>query len=62
MVLNADYMIYYILTIVLSVIGMIVSARLKSKFNHYSQIGLRSNKSGAEIAQEMLRYYGIHNV
>ncbi len=62
MVLNADYMIWYILTIVLSVVGMIVSARLKSKFNHYSQIGLRSNKSGSEIAQDMLRYYGLHNV
>jgi Zn-dependent membrane protease YugP len=55
-------MIYYILTIVMSVIGMIISARLQSKFKTYSMMGLRSNKSGKEIAQEMLNYYGIHDV
>lgn len=62
MILNSDYMIYYILTIVMSVIGMIISSRLQSKFKTYSMIGLRSNKSGKEIAQEMLNYYGIHDV
>lgn len=60
MVLNADYMIWYI--IVLSVIGMIISGRLQSKFKTYSAIGLRSNKSGREVAQEMLNYYGIPEV
>ncbi|MFZ1256224.1 MAG: zinc metallopeptidase [Saprospiraceae bacterium] len=59
---NADYMIYYILTIVLSLIGMFVSNRLQSKFKTYSLMGLRSNKSGKEIAEEMLNYYGIHEV
>lgn len=62
MIFNADYMIYYILTIVLSLIGMFVSNRLQSKFKTYSLMGLRSNKSGKEIAEEMLNYYGIHEV
>jgi Zn-dependent membrane protease YugP len=62
MVLNADYMIWYVLTIALSVVGMIVSGRLQSKFKKYSMMGLRSNKSGKEVAQEMLNYYGIHDV
>jgi Zn-dependent membrane protease YugP len=62
MVLNADYMIWYVLTIALSVVGMIVSRRLQSKFKKYSMMGLRSNKSGKEVAQEMLSYYGIHDV
>ncbi len=62
MVLNADYMIYYVLTIALSVVGMIVSGRLQSKFKAYSKVGLRNNKSGREIAEDMLHYYGLHNV
>ena len=55
-------MIYMILTVALSFVGMFVSNRLQSKFKTYSQIGLRSNKSGKEIAEEMLAYYGIHDV
>jgi Zn-dependent membrane protease YugP len=62
MVLNSDYMIYYVLTIVLTIVGMIVSARLQSKFKTYSLLPLQSGKSGKEIAQEMLNYYGIHDV
>lgn len=62
MVLNPDYMIYYVLTIGLSVVGMLVSARLQSKFKTYSKVGLRNNKSGREIAEDMLAYYGLHNV
>lgn len=39
-----------------------VSWRLRSKFNEYSQVGLSNGLSGAEIAQEMLRQNGIHDV
>lgn len=53
---------YYFIIIGFSVIGMIVSGRLKSKFNKYSQIPLRANLSGAEIAKKMLDYYGVHDV
>lgn len=62
MVLNADYMIWYVLTIALSLVGMFVSNRLQSKFKTYSMMGLRSNLSGKEVAESMLNYYGIHDV
>ena len=53
---------YFILGGLLSLIGMMVSGRLKSKFQQYSQVGLRSNMSGREVAAAMLRHYGINDV
>ncbi len=53
---------YYFIVIAFSVLGMIVSGRLKSKFNKYSRIQLRNNLSGAEIASKMLEYFGINDV
>lgn len=53
---------YYVLAGGLSLIGMFISGRLKSKFAHYAQFGLRANMSGAEVAERMLRHYGIHDV
>ncbi len=53
---------YYVLAGVLSLVGMFVSSRLKSKFAHYAQFGLRANLTGAEVADKMLRHYGIHDV
>lgn len=44
------------------IIGMIVSARLKSKFQRYSQIHLTRDLTGAEIARLMLADNGIHDV
>ena len=41
---------------------MIISSRLKSKFNKYSQIPLHSGKSGAETARDMLDHFGIMDV
>lgn len=55
-------MIYYVLVGGLTLLGMFVSGRLKSKFAHYSQFGLRADLSGAEVAERMLRYYGINDV
>ena len=46
----------------LSLVGMVVSGRLKSKFAHYAQFGLRANMTGAEVAAAMLRHYGISDV
>ena len=57
-----DYYIYMLIAGVLSLIGMFVSSRLKSKFNYYNQIGLRSGMSGKEVAEAMLNYYNIHDV
>ena len=44
------------------VIGLLVSARLKSKFNTYAQERLSSGLSGREVAEKMLRENGIYDV
>lgn len=51
-----------VITIVFMLIGMVVSARLKSKFQRYSQIHLNSDLTGGEIARLMLADHGIHDV
>ena len=43
-------------------IGMLVSYRLKSKFQLYSQERLSSGLSGADVAKKMLRESGIYDV
>ena len=53
---------YFVIAGIMSVVGFVVSNRLKGKFRHYSRVGLRSNKSGAEIARDMLNYYNIGDV
>lgn len=44
------------------VVGGLVSSRLKSKFNEYSQENLSNGMSGKEIAEKMLRDNGIYDV
>jgi hypothetical protein len=56
------YMGYFILTGVFSLIGMFISQRLRSKFSHYSGVPMSNGRSGAEVAADMLRHYGIHDV
>ncbi len=51
-----------IISVVFMLIGTLVSRRLKSKFNEYSQIRLAQNLTGAEIARLMLADNGIHDV
>jgi len=53
---------YMIIAGVISLVGMLVSNRLKSKFTHYSKIPLQSGLSGKEVAEKMLKHYGIHDV
>ena len=60
--LNIDYTIFMIIAFALSMVGGLISSRLKGKFNLYSKKGIRSGKSGAEIAEAMLRHYNIHDV
>lgn len=52
----------YLLIIVFGLGGMLISWRLKSKFQKYAQEPLRSNFSGEEIAVKMLADHGIHDV
>jgi hypothetical protein len=56
-------LIYYIiLPLVFMVLGLIVSARLKSRMAKYSQMPLRNGMSGREIAEKMLADNGIRDV
>jgi Zn-dependent membrane protease YugP len=53
---------YFVLVILLMIVGGIVQWRLRSKFAKYSRIPLASGMSGAEVARQMLRDYGIYDV
>lgn len=53
---------YFIIAGVMTVVGMLVSNRLKSKFKQYRQVPLSAGLSGAEIAEKMLQHYNITNV
>lgn len=53
---------YYLIAGIMFVVGMIVSNKLKSKFNEYSKIGLRNRMTGKEVAEKMLFDNGIHDV
>ncbi|RMF24166.1 MAG: zinc metallopeptidase [Bacteroidetes bacterium] len=53
---------YIIVAGILSVVGMLISSRLKSKFKKYGQMPLRSGMSGREVAEAMLQHFNIHDV
>ena len=60
--MSGGYMIYMAIGVISSLIGMALSARLKSKFAQYGQVGLSNGLSGKEIAEKMLRENGINDV
>ncbi|MBS7785840.1 zinc metallopeptidase [Flavobacterium sp. CYK-55] len=43
-------------------VSWLVSSRLKSKFEHYSELHLQNGMSGKEIAEKMLADHGIRDV
>lgn len=51
-----------VVSIIFLLISMLVSGILKSKFNSYGKIPLRSGLSGREVAEKMLRENGIYDV
>lgn len=53
---------YYLIIGVFALLGFVMSSRLKNKFKTYSMVPTSSGLSGGEIAQKMLRDYGIHDV
>lgn len=55
-------MMYLLLAFGIMLISMWVSGTLKRKFEFYSQVHLRNNMSGAEIAAQMLADNGITDV
>lgn len=52
----------YIISLLFVGIGMLVSLRLKSKFNQYGAVRIRSGLTGREVAIQMLKDNGIYNV
>lgn len=55
-------MTYWIIIGASMLVSWWVSSRLKSKFQHYSEVHLRNGMSGKEVAEKMLRDNGIHDV
>jgi Zn-dependent membrane protease YugP len=55
-------MMLYLIGAAFAVIGLLVQARLRSKFEKYSKTTLLSRLSGKEIAERMLRDHGINDV
>ncbi|MCS6904756.1 MAG: zinc metallopeptidase [Bacteroidia bacterium] len=55
-------MLYWIILGAVFIISWLVSARLRSKFEEYSQVGLHSGLTGKEAAEMMLKSYGIYDV
>lgn len=53
---------YLLIGLLFMLISMFISNKLKRKFNTYSQLHLRNNMSGAEIAAKMLADHGISDV
>jgi Zn-dependent membrane protease YugP len=53
---------FYILIGAISLLSLLISNKLKSKFKKYAQVELRNGMSGAEIAKKMLADNGIFDV
>ncbi len=50
------------ISIITLLVSLYVSHRLKSKFEQYSKVLLKSGMNGKEIAEKMLAYYNIRDV
>ncbi len=55
-------MTYWIIFIGVAVLSWLVSYRLKSKFEKYSQIPMPNGMTGKDVAEKMLRENGIYDV
>lgn len=53
---------FFIILGFFTLVGWLISSRLKSKFQTYSRIPLQNGMSGAEVAMTMLHHYGIRDV
>ena len=50
------------ISIVFAIIGWLLSSRLRSVFAKYARVPVASGLNGAQVAEAMLRHYGIHDV
>ncbi len=55
-------MLYWIIFIGVALLSWLVSRRLQSKFETYSQIALPNGMTGRDVAEQMLRDNGIYDV
>lgn len=55
-------MSYWMLIIVTLVIGFVVTGDVKRQLKKYAQVPVSNGLTGAQIANNMLHYYGIYNV
>ena len=55
-------LLYWIIFIGVAVLSWLVSRRLQSKFETYSQIALPNGMTGRDVAEQMLRDNGIYDV
>lgn len=53
---------YYLIIGISMLVSWLVSSRLKSKFEYYSNVHLKNGLSGKEVAEKMLRDNGINDV
>ena len=53
---------YWLLIIVIGVVGLVVQTRLRSVFEKYSHIPFPGGMTGREVAEKMLRDNGIYDV
>jgi len=53
---------YYLLFIVILIVGFAVQTRFRNRFKKYSEMPLHSGLSGAEVAQKMLQDHEIYDV
>ncbi len=53
---------YFILVVPMLIFSLIASAKVKSAFNKYSSVYSMRGLTGAQAAQEILKYYEINNV
>lgn len=54
--------LYLILVMPALILSMYAQAKVKGAFNKYSKVRASSGKTGADVAAQMLRHAGIHNV
>ncbi len=52
----------FVISIIFTFIGMLLSGQLKRKFERYSRMPNLQGLSGREVAERMLSYYGITDV
>lgn len=55
-------MIIWLIMILVMLASFAIQQVLESKFNKYSQVPNPSGLTGAQVAEKMLDFYGIHNV